>query len=234
MEKAGIAYASREALLRALAIVKPKVKHLSDVPEWIGFLFTEDYPFEESSLEKALGKPGALERLKSLGEALRSSGVVPCFHRVEAEGNRGGSWVKAGDLVHPARVAVSGKSVGPGLYEMLEILGGNAFWRASRAACRLAHGKRSNAKPPFGLNLRSSAPREFERFLLSDERDDLRRQASSSTAEVISSGRSRRRHDFRFSAIPWPTRNPRFSRTPRYIHAASRRNTSRFTRAPTS
>ena len=31
--------------------------------------------------------------------------------------------VKAGDLVHPARVAVSGKSVGPGLYEMLEFLG---------------------------------------------------------------------------------------------------------------
>jgi glutamyl/glutaminyl-tRNA synthetase len=26
-------------------------------------------------------------------------------------------------LVHPARVAVSGRGVGPGLYEMLEILG---------------------------------------------------------------------------------------------------------------
>ena len=31
--------------------------------------------------------------------------------------------VKAGDLVHPARVALSGKSVGPGLYEMMEFLG---------------------------------------------------------------------------------------------------------------
>jgi hypothetical protein len=26
-------------------------------------------------------------------------------------------------MVHPARVAVSGKTVGPGLYEMLEFLG---------------------------------------------------------------------------------------------------------------
>ena len=31
--------------------------------------------------------------------------------------------VKAGELVHPARVAVSGRSVGPGLYEIFEVLG---------------------------------------------------------------------------------------------------------------
>ena len=30
---------------------------------------------------------------------------------------------KVGELVHPARVAASGRSVGPGLYEMLEVLG---------------------------------------------------------------------------------------------------------------
>ena len=124
VEKAGIMYGSREALLRALAIVKGKVKHLSDVPAWIGFLFTEVYPFEEAALEKALRKPGALERLKSLGEAL--TGLADWSHvaiesRLKETANALG--VKAGDLIHPARVAVSGKSVGPGLYEMLEILG---------------------------------------------------------------------------------------------------------------
>jgi glutamyl-tRNA synthetase len=30
---------------------------------------------------------------------------------------------KAGDLVHPARVAVSGRSIGPSLYHMLEVMG---------------------------------------------------------------------------------------------------------------
>ena len=30
---------------------------------------------------------------------------------------------KTGDLVHPARVAVSGRSVGPSLYHMLEVMG---------------------------------------------------------------------------------------------------------------
>jgi len=124
VERAGITYGSREALLRALEIVKPKVKHLSDVPAWIGFLFTEDYPFEEASLEKALRKPGAVERLKSLGEALR--GLADWSHAaIEAKLKETAAvlGVKAGDLVHPARVAVSGKSIGPGLYEMLEVLG---------------------------------------------------------------------------------------------------------------
>jgi glutamyl/glutaminyl-tRNA synthetase len=30
---------------------------------------------------------------------------------------------KTGDCVHPARVAVSGRSVGPSLYHMLEVMG---------------------------------------------------------------------------------------------------------------
>jgi glutamyl-tRNA synthetase len=51
VDKAGIAYGSEAALLAALTIVKPKVKHLSDVPDWIGFLFTEDFAFDPEAVE---------------------------------------------------------------------------------------------------------------------------------------------------------------------------------------
>ena len=124
VEKAGITYGSRGELLRALAIVKPKVKHLCDVPAWIGFLFTEDYPFDAASVEKALKKPGALDRLESLAAALAT--LADWSHTaIESKLKETAATLgaKAGDLVHPARVAVSGKSVGPGLYEMLEVLG---------------------------------------------------------------------------------------------------------------
>ncbi|HRJ72341.1 MAG TPA: glutamate--tRNA ligase family protein [Terrimicrobiaceae bacterium] len=123
IDRAGIAYGSRYALQKALAIVKPKIKHLNDVPAWIGFLFTEEYPTEPESLEK-LRKPGALDRLASLGEAF--SGLADWTHpAIEAslKATAAALGVKAGELVHPARVAVSGKSVGPGLYEMFEVLG---------------------------------------------------------------------------------------------------------------
>ena len=124
VDKAAVPYGTREALLPALAIVKPKVKHLSDVPEWIGFLFTEDYAFDPEAVAKSLAKPGAASRLEALGNAL--SEVGDWTHAaIEARLKEAAAalGVKTGELVHPARVAVSGRSVGPGLYEMFEVLG---------------------------------------------------------------------------------------------------------------
>jgi len=126
IDKAAVPYGTREALLPALAIVKPKVKHLSDVPGWIGFLFTEDYAFDPEAVEKSLRKEGAIAKLKALGEAF--TGLSDWTHAaIEAKLKETAAalGVKAGELVHPARVAVSGKSVGPGLYEMFEVLGKN-------------------------------------------------------------------------------------------------------------
>lgn len=136
IDKAGVDYGTKEALLPALAIVKPKVKHLSDVPDWIGFLFTEDFAFDPASVEKSLRKEGALERLKQLGEAF--STVTEWTHpNIEAKLKElaASLGVKVGELVHPARVAVSGRSVGPGLYEMMEVLGKDrVLSRFARAA----------------------------------------------------------------------------------------------------
>lgn len=124
VEKAGVPFGTLDALVPALAIVKPKVKHLSDVPDWIGFLFTEEFPFDPEAVAKSLAKPGAGERLKALGAAL--GGVVdwkPAEIEATLKATAVALGVKTGELVHPARVAVSGRSVGPGLYEMFEVLG---------------------------------------------------------------------------------------------------------------
>jgi glutamyl-tRNA synthetase len=126
VDKAGIPYGTREALRPALAIVKPKVKHLSDVPGWIGFLFTEEYPFDPEAVAKSLSKPGAADRLQDLGAALStlSEWTHPAIEAKLKE-TAVALGVKTGELIHPARVAVSGRSVGPGLYEMFEVLGKN-------------------------------------------------------------------------------------------------------------
>ena len=124
IEQAGIRYGSRQALLPALALVKEKVKHLTDVPSWIEFFFTEDYAYDQASADKALRADGALERLHVLGD--RFSGVEPwtadnietCFKDLALK-----LGVKNAALVHPARVAATGRSVGPSLYHLLELLG---------------------------------------------------------------------------------------------------------------
>ena len=124
VDKAGIPYGSEAALLGALTIVKPKVKHLSDVPDWIGYLFTEDFAFDPEAVEKSLKKVGAAGRIQALIAALTK--VEDWAHpslEVALKETAATLGVKTGELVHPARVAVSGRSVGPGLYEMFVVIG---------------------------------------------------------------------------------------------------------------
>jgi glutamyl-tRNA synthetase len=124
VDKAGVPYGTDEALLPALAIVKAKVKHLSDVPDWIGFLFNEDFAMDAEAVEKSLKKTGAASRLTALSEAFGA--VSDWTHPKLEEALKSTAvslGIKTGELVHPARVAASGRSVGPGLYEMLEVLG---------------------------------------------------------------------------------------------------------------
>ena len=124
VDKAGVPYGTEAALLPALAIVKAKVKHLSDVPDWIGFLFTEDFAMDPEAVEKSLKKTGAAGRVSALVKAF---GEVSDWTHAKLEETLKAAaaaiGVKTGELVHPCRVAASGRSVGPGLYEMLEVLG---------------------------------------------------------------------------------------------------------------
>jgi glutamyl-tRNA synthetase len=124
IDKAGINYGSRDALLPALALVKEKVKHLSDVPGWIEFFFNDDYAFDEASVDKALRADGALERLHVLADKL--SNVEPwTADSIESAFKDLAQTlgIKTAALVHPARVAATGRSVGPSLYHLLELLG---------------------------------------------------------------------------------------------------------------
>lgn len=124
LRTSGVEFGSREALLPVLAIVKEKIKLLSDIPSWVSYFFTDDFSFDEASVEKSLRKEGALERLGQLRAAYE--GVQKWdAETLEAtlKETAGRLGCKTGDLVHPARVAASGRSVGPSLYHMLEVLG---------------------------------------------------------------------------------------------------------------
>ena len=124
LEKAGITWPTWEALEKVLSIVKPKVKLLKDLPEWVSCFFTEEFPYDEAAVAKSLSDPAAVERLSALRDAYAA---LPTWDLPSLESSLKETatkiGVKTGELVHPARVASSGRGIGPGLYEMLEILG---------------------------------------------------------------------------------------------------------------
>ena len=139
IEKAGIPYGTRAALMPVLALVKEKIKQLPETPNWLPYFFSEEFPFENDAAEK-LRKPGALGMLAALREGYASLGewnsAALEAKLKELATARG---VKAGELVHPARAAVSGRTVGPSLYHMLEVLGRERVQaRMERAAATFA------------------------------------------------------------------------------------------------
>ena len=102
--------------------IQPRTKFLNDMPGNCAYFFTDDYPFDEKAVEKRLKKDGVKATLEDL---------VVCFEKVAdwkapvlealvkelSQGQGMGPWV------HPIRVAVSGRMEGPGLFEMLQLLG---------------------------------------------------------------------------------------------------------------
>jgi glutamyl-tRNA synthetase len=139
VEAAGIAYGSRDRLEAVLAIVKEKIKLLKDVPEWIDYFFREEIPLAPEAVDKVLRKPGAAERLAALGAAYSAVSewkAEPLEQTLKELAGR--LDCKTGDLIHPARVAASGKTVGPSLYAMLELLGRDVVLRRITAAVAVA------------------------------------------------------------------------------------------------
>ena len=124
LENDGIKVSDQDYLRAVLAIVKEKIKLLSDVSEWTRYFFTEKYEFDAAAVQKVFGKPEAAERLIALrGEFAKIDNwnLEKIESILKTLAQKLGC--KTGDLVHPARVAVSGRSVGPSLYHMLEVMG---------------------------------------------------------------------------------------------------------------
>ncbi|MBW0001309.1 MAG: glutamate--tRNA ligase [Verrucomicrobia bacterium] len=121
---ANIKTPDKDYLLQVLALVRERVKLFREVPEWVDYFFMDAYPYDPAAVTKVLGKPGALDRLAQLADAFRQTpdwsadALETGLRRVAATAG-----LKAAEFIHPARVAVSGRTIGPSLYHMLEVLG---------------------------------------------------------------------------------------------------------------
>jgi glutamyl-tRNA synthetase len=107
----------------ALATCQGKIKRLGELPSYAGFYFSDEVKMDEAAAAKEF-TPEARTRLKKLRDALApledftAAGLEKTLKAVALE-----LGVKAGLLVHPARLACTGAAAGPSLYHLLEILG---------------------------------------------------------------------------------------------------------------
>ncbi len=107
----------------ALDTCKGKIKTFSELPTYAGFYFKDDLAYDPEAAKKAF-VPENKPRLEKLRAAFAAAGPFNAATLEAAlKSTAAELGVKAGVLVHPVRLAVTGNPSGPSLYHLLEVLG---------------------------------------------------------------------------------------------------------------
>ncbi|MCU0791019.1 MAG: glutamate--tRNA ligase, partial [Nitratireductor sp.] len=136
-EKAGLparALADEGYLKKVIGLFKERSKKVGDIAGNSLYFFSDPQGYEEQAARKYF-RAEALPLLDAILPALQGlqpfsrEALEDLFRRLAGE-----LGVSAGKLIHPTRLAVSGVSFGPGLFEMLELLGGETVRRRLQKA----------------------------------------------------------------------------------------------------
>ena len=134
-------------LAAAVEAVGDRLKTLADVEGYAGFAFRDPVEVAPEALAELVKRADADRRLLALAERVATVepfDLAPLEEAVRALATELG--VKAGDLFAPARVALTGRKVAPGIFEVMRLLGrertlerlraGAALWQREQAALR--------------------------------------------------------------------------------------------------
>jgi len=107
-----------------IEISRDRAKTLDELADNIAFFFKDVTAYEEKGVRKHFKKPNAAELLEKGADALEKVEKFDHDNTEQAFRNLTDSMgVKAAELIHPTRLAITGKTVGPGLFEIIVQLG---------------------------------------------------------------------------------------------------------------
>ena len=111
---------------RVLALEQERMKTLAEAPLLADFflLGDDEYLFDDKAAQKWLNHPGVADRLRRVQggfQALEVFDHASTEEVIRATVEEFG--VKGGDVIHPVRVAISGRTNGPGLFDAIVVLG---------------------------------------------------------------------------------------------------------------
>jgi glutamyl/glutaminyl-tRNA synthetase len=114
----------RAWLMRLLELLRPRAKRLTDFVDQARPLLADTVEYEPEAVAKHLAAADLHEHVSALASALRTTTPFDESH-VEAavRGTASERGLKAGSLIHATRVAVTGRTTSPGLFEVLVLLG---------------------------------------------------------------------------------------------------------------
>ena len=120
-------------------LLKPRARRLPDFVEHGRCFFASAIEYDEAAVAKHVRVEGMRDHLTALAGALASVTTFdPASVEVALRATAEARSVKAATLIHAARVAMTGKTVSPGLFEVLALIGRDRVLSRLRAAAQLA------------------------------------------------------------------------------------------------
>lgn len=113
-----------EKLKKIIDLYKIRIKTLTEFIQLTDYFFKDDYEIEEKGKKKYLDKDENKENMKKFNDRLKSledfshENIEKICRNIIEERN-----LKAASIIHPTRMAISGKTKGAGLFEIMELLG---------------------------------------------------------------------------------------------------------------
>ena len=134
----------RNWFLSVVKLFQGRINTLGDFLQWADFCFLENPNFDPEAVKKYLSKDlskefgDLIKKLETL-DSFDTQSIETAFRSLVKELD-----IKTSELVHPVRVALTGRSVGPGLFETISILGKNRVLERLNKAIDLSRRKEAD------------------------------------------------------------------------------------------
>ncbi len=110
--------------VKVLELVRERAKTLNDLADNSIYFYRDDFDYDQEALEKALSKSDAPYLLEDAANSINdlkeydAKSLETAFKKIIKEKE-----TSAGNLVQPARLALTGLAVGPSIYEIMVLIG---------------------------------------------------------------------------------------------------------------
>ena len=103
------------------------------------YLFADPQEYDPKGVEKHLADPAILSHLQSYTTALASAEFEAAALEANLRECADAASIKAGQLIHPIRLGLTGRTVSPSLFDMMAVLGKETVVRRLNRLLRQFH-----------------------------------------------------------------------------------------------
>ncbi|MEN6463472.1 MAG: glutamate--tRNA ligase [Syntrophomonas sp.] len=115
---------NREYCKQVIDLVRSRAKTLYEIFDLAEYFFNPVINYDEKGANKYFSRPGAIDKLTAVLNMISSANVLYASELEQKLRSQAESMgLKASELIHPTRLAISGRTMTPGLFEVMELLG---------------------------------------------------------------------------------------------------------------